>query len=75
MNIGRQIEQHLRYPLMCLTAYETFALATKLVPSVSQIAVKHKIIIPILVGGLAIHLCFPPAIPKLLDAVVEAVVE
>lgn len=59
MSVGRQIEQALRYPTAALCAYETFAIMTKKVPTISNICVKQKILIPLLLGGLALHLLIP----------------
>jgi hypothetical protein len=59
MSVGRQLEHHLRYPVAALCAYETFAIMTKKVPTISNICVKQKILIPILLGGLALHLLVP----------------
>ena len=59
MSVGRQIEQALRYPGAALCAYETFAIMTKKVPTISNICVRQKILIPILLGGLAVHLLVP----------------
>jgi hypothetical protein len=59
MSVGRDIEHHLRYPVAVLCAYETFAIMTKKVPTISNICVRQKILIPILLGGLAVHLLVP----------------
>ena len=59
MSVGRQLERHLRYPVAALCAYETYAIMTNQVPTLSHIAVRHKVLIPVLVGGLAIHLLWP----------------
>ena len=58
-SVGRRIESTLRYPVALICAYETFAIMTKKVPTISNICVKQKILIPILLGGLAVHLLVP----------------
>lgn len=59
MSVGRQIERHLRYPVAVVCAYETFAIMTNKVPTVSKLCWKQKILIPIILGGLALHLIIP----------------
>jgi hypothetical protein len=65
------IERHLRYPVAALCAYETFAIMTNRVPTVSNICWKHRILIPVLLGGLAVHLIVPhniaPPLMEVLD--------
>ena len=59
MSIGKQIEHVLRYPLGIVFAYETFAIFTRKVPTISSICWDHNIIFtPIILGGLAAHLIF-----------------
>jgi len=59
VSLGRQIERHLRYPVACVCAYETFAIMTNKVPTVSHLCWKQKILIPVILGGLAAHLIIP----------------
>ena len=58
-SLGRQVEKHLRYPVAILCAYEVLAIMTNRVPTISKICVKQKILIPVLLGGLALHLLVP----------------
>ncbi len=57
--LGKTIERHLRYPVAVLCAYEVFAIMTNKVPTISAICWKQKILIPVLLGGLAVHLLVP----------------
>jgi hypothetical protein len=59
MSIGRQLEHHLRYPVAIACAWETFAIMTNKVPTISKLCWKQKILIPIILGGLAAHLLIP----------------
>ena len=59
MSIGRKIERSLRYPTAVLCAYETVAILTNKVPTISHICWKQKVLIPLLLGGLALHLLIP----------------
>lgn len=58
-SVGRKIEAALRYPVAAICAWETVAILTKKVPTVTNVCTKQKILIPILLGGLALHLLVP----------------
>jgi hypothetical protein len=59
VTVGRQIEHNLRYPVAIACAWETFAIMTNKVPTISKLCWKQKILIPVILGGLALHLLVP----------------
>lgn len=57
-----------------LCAYEVLALTTRRVPPLTVISRRYRIIAPILVGGLAVHL-YRAAVDKVAGDIASAITE
>jgi hypothetical protein len=56
----RRIEHSLKLPVGLVCGYETLALSTGAFPTVSALCARHRWLVPMVAGGLAVHLWAMP---------------
>lgn len=64
LNFKAQLGNLPRLGVAAVCAYETFAILSKKSPTISKFCWQYKLLIPVVLTGLAVHLFFPPADEK-----------